>query len=66
VRFLLSRRWALFALAVVVLGVGCYFLGRWQFHRLHERETTNAQVRHNLAAEPAPLTDVDGPTGSTR
>jgi cytochrome oxidase assembly protein ShyY1 len=58
VRFLLSRRWALFALAVVVLGVGCYFLGRWQFHRLHERETTNAQVRHNLAAEPAPLTDV--------
>ena len=55
-RFLVSRRWALFALVVVVLGVGCYFLGRWQFHRLHDREVTNAQTRENLAARPRPWT----------
>src|ERR1700759_2888911 len=53
VRFLFTRRWLLFALAVVVLGTGCYFLGRWQFHRLHDREAENAQIRHNLAAPPA-------------
>jgi cytochrome oxidase assembly protein ShyY1 len=54
VGFLFTRRWVLFALAVVVLGTGCYFLGRWQFHRLHEREAENAQIRHNLAAPPVP------------
>jgi cytochrome oxidase assembly protein ShyY1 len=58
VRFLVTRRWALFALVVVVLGVGCYFLGRWQFHRLHDREVANAQIHENLAARPAPIDDV--------
>jgi cytochrome oxidase assembly protein ShyY1 len=66
VRFLVSRRWALFALVVVVLGVGCYFLGRWQFHRLHDREVTNAQTRENLAARPAPVDDVMSPDRSVR
>ena len=50
-----SRRWALFALAVVGLAYGCYLLGQWQFSRLHDREATNAQTRQNLAAEPAPV-----------
>jgi cytochrome oxidase assembly protein ShyY1 len=58
VGFLVSRRWAMFAIVVVVLGYGCYLLGRWQFHRLHDRETTNAQVRHNLSAAPTPVDDV--------
>ena len=57
-RFLLSRRWLLFPLAVVVLAYGCYLLGQWQFHRLHDREATNAQTRTNLAAKPAPVGDV--------
>ncbi len=58
VRFLVSRRWAMFAVVVVVLGYGCYLLGRWQFHRLHDREATNTLVRHNLKASPAPVDDV--------
>ena len=58
VRFLLSRRWVLFAAAVVVLAYGCYLLGRWQFHRLDDREATNAQTRANLSASPAPVDDV--------
>ncbi|MSZ77367.1 MAG: SURF1 family protein, partial [Actinobacteria bacterium] len=36
-RFLLSRRWALFALAVVVLGYAAWWLGEWQFGRLSDR-----------------------------
>jgi cytochrome oxidase assembly protein ShyY1 len=55
---MLSRRWALFALVVVLLACGCYALGRWQFHRLHEREAYNAQVRRNLHAAPVPVGDV--------
>jgi cytochrome oxidase assembly protein ShyY1 len=58
VRFLLSRRWALFALTVVVLAYGAYLLGEWQFHRLHDREATNAQTRTNLTAGPAPVDSV--------
>jgi len=61
VRFLLSRRWVLFALAVVVLAYGCYLLGRWQFHRLHDREATNTQTRTNLAAAPVSVDDVLAP-----
>jgi cytochrome oxidase assembly protein ShyY1 len=58
VRFLFSRRWALFAVAVVVLAYGCYLLGQWQFHRLHDREATNAQTTANLRNAPAPVDDV--------
>jgi cytochrome oxidase assembly protein ShyY1 len=58
VRFLLSRRWLLFAAAVVLLAYGCYLLGQWQFHRLHDREARNAQTTRNLAADPVPVTDV--------
>ena len=53
-----SRRWALFAVVVVVLAYACYLLGQWQFHRLHDREATNAQTTTNLKAEPAPVGDV--------
>jgi cytochrome oxidase assembly protein ShyY1 len=58
VRFLLSRRWVLFGLAVVVLALGCFRLGEWQFHRLHDREQRNTWTRANLAAAPAPVEDV--------
>jgi cytochrome oxidase assembly protein ShyY1 len=58
VRFLLARRWLLFALFVVVLALGCFRLGEWQFHRLHDREQRNAWTRANLAADPAPVADV--------
>ena len=60
-RFLLSRRWVLFALAVVILAYGSVLLGRWQFHRLHEREHSNGVVSRNLAAPPVPVQDVLSP-----
>jgi cytochrome oxidase assembly protein ShyY1 len=58
VRFMFSRRWALFAVTVVVLAYGCYLLGQWQFHRLHDRESTNVTTRTNLAASPVPVAEV--------
>jgi cytochrome oxidase assembly protein ShyY1 len=66
VRFLVSRRWALFAVTVVVLAYGCYLLGQWQFHRLHDREATNTQTRANLAASPAPVAGVLSPDRPAR
>lgn len=56
--FLLSRRWALFALAVVISAWGAVALGDWQFHRLDERQRDNAIVGRNLDASPVPLQDV--------
>ena len=60
-RFLLSRRWALFALAVVVLAWGAWWLGEWQFDRLEERQERNAIVRANEAKDPAPAAEVLAP-----
>jgi cytochrome oxidase assembly protein ShyY1 len=58
VRFLLSRRWVLFALAVVVLTWAASELGQWQFHRLDGRKQDNRIVRTNLAKPPTPVDDV--------
>jgi len=58
VRFLFSRRWLLFALAVGVLAYGCYWLGEWQFHRLDDRRERNAVTERNLVAPPRPVEDV--------
>lgn len=55
---MVSRRWVLFAVTVVVLAYGCYLLGQWQFHRLHDREATNLTTRTNLKASPAPVAEV--------
>ena len=57
-RFLLSRRWLLFALAVTLLAWGAWWLGEWQFHRLEDRKASNAVVRTNEALPPAPVADV--------
>ena len=56
--FLFTRRWLLFALAVVVLAYGAYWLGEWQFHRLADRKERNAQTEQNLHRPPAPVDDV--------
>ena len=56
--FLVSRRWALFAVTVVVLAYGCWWLGQWQFDRLQTRETTNSRTTENLRAAPAPVGEV--------
>jgi cytochrome oxidase assembly protein ShyY1 len=57
-RFLLSRRWALFALAVVVVAAATWWLGRWQFHRLEDRKQDNRVVRTNEHRRAAPVDDV--------
>ena len=57
---MLSRRWLLFGLAVVVLALGCYRLGQWQFDRLHDREQRNGWTEGNLAADPVPVEEVLG------
>jgi cytochrome oxidase assembly protein ShyY1 len=60
-RFLLSRRWVLFALFVVVLGALCWRLGIWQFDRLEERRTENAIISRNLDAPALPAARVMTP-----
>jgi cytochrome oxidase assembly protein ShyY1 len=58
VRFLLNRRWVLFAVAVGLLAYGCWWLGEWQFHRLDERRAHNTHISRNLDLPPAPVDDV--------
>ena len=57
-RFLLSRRWVLFFLAVILIGWGTWWLGEWQFGRLEDRKQDNAVVRANEERSPVPVTDV--------
>jgi cytochrome oxidase assembly protein ShyY1 len=57
-RFLLSRRWLLFALAVAALAYGTWWLGEWQFHRLDDRREKNAIVETNLDRPAASVDDV--------
>ncbi|GAB7006025.1 SURF1 family protein [Nocardioides sp. AN3] len=59
-RFLLSRRWALFALTVVLVAWGTWWLGQWQFHRLQDRKASNQVVTTNERRTPAPLDQVLG------
>jgi cytochrome oxidase assembly protein ShyY1 len=58
VRFLLSRRWLLFALTVVAAAWGASQLGQWQFHRLDDRRAENRLVAQNLDRPPVPIDDV--------
>jgi cytochrome oxidase assembly protein ShyY1 len=55
VRFLFSRRWLLFAVAVALMALGAVRLGEWQFDRLEDREQRNEWTERNLAATPAPI-----------
>lgn len=60
-RFLLSRRWALLALAIAVVAYATWWLGEWQFDRLEDRRDSNAVIRVNEEREPAPVEDVLAP-----
>lgn len=60
-RFLLSRRWAFFLVAVVLLTWLATWLGQWQFGRLEDRKDRNAIVLRNEQAEPAEVTEVLSP-----
>jgi len=56
--FLLSRRWALFAVAVALAAYAAWWLGEWQFGRLDDRKQDNAVIRTNESLAPAPVDDV--------
>ena len=62
---MVSRRWVLFALTVVLLTYGAYLLGQWQFHRLDDREASNAGSAPTWARRRSPVDDVlaAGPAG---
>jgi cytochrome oxidase assembly protein ShyY1 len=60
-RFLLSRRWLLFALVVVVLCYATWWLGEWQFRRLADRKESNSVIRANEDRAAAPVADVLAP-----
>jgi cytochrome oxidase assembly protein ShyY1 len=56
----MTSRWIGSALVIVILAGACVQLGRWQLHRLDERKARNEVTRSNLAAPPAPLTEIVG------
>ncbi|MFT4264452.1 MAG: SURF1 family protein [Nocardioides sp.] len=60
-RFLVSRRWLLFFLAVVIVVIGTWWLGTWQFGRLADRKSDNAIVRANEQRTPVAVGDVLSP-----
>lgn len=57
-KFLFSRRWVLFALAVAAAAWLATELGQWQFDRLDERRQDNEIVAENLDSPPVPVEDV--------
>jgi cytochrome oxidase assembly protein ShyY1 len=59
--FLLSRRWITFAVVVVVLAYAAWWLGGWQFRRLHDRKAENTVVRTNEHRPVAAVGDVLSP-----
>ncbi len=54
-RFLFSRRWILFAVAVGLLALLAIRLREWQFGRLQDREGRNLLAEQNLSAPPVPV-----------
>ena len=60
-RFLVSRRWIVFALVVVGLAWVAWRLGEWQFHRLDDRQERNAVIERNEKAGADPIADVLAP-----
>lgn len=57
-RFLLTRRWLVFAVVVALLAWLAVELGDWQFRRLDEREAANRQLATNLSSSPLPVSDL--------
>ncbi len=65
-RFLLTRRWVLFFLAIILVGWATWWLGEWQFGRLEDRKERNAVVVANEERTASPIEDVLAPGRSVR
>jgi surfeit locus 1 family protein len=59
-RFLLSRRWLVMLILVVVFGVTCVELGFWQLRRLDSRKQLNAAITSHTHLPVAPDESVFG------
>ncbi|TIC87874.1 SURF1 family protein [Nocardioides sp. GY 10113] len=57
-RFLVSRRWVLFFLTILLVGWATWWLGEWQFGRLDDRKERNAIIEANEVRDPVPVADV--------
>jgi len=60
-RFLLSRRWVLFTVAVAILAYGTWWLGDWQWGRLESKHHSNALITAHLHQEPEQVAKVLAP-----
>ncbi|WP_405019755.1 SURF1 family protein [Kitasatospora sp. NBC_00070] len=60
-RFLLSWRWAAFALLAALLVPTMVELGFWQFHRHQDRVARNGLITQSLTAAPVPFDSVSKP-----
>ncbi|BFV56680.1 SURF1 family protein [Kitasatospora sp. CMC57] len=60
-RFLLSWRWAGFALLAVLLVPAMVELGFWQFHRHQDRVARNELIAQSLTAAPVPFDSLSKP-----
>ena len=65
-RFLLSRRWVLFFLTILLVGWATWWLGEWQFGRLEDRKERNAVVRANEHRTPVDVAEVLAPGREVR
>jgi cytochrome oxidase assembly protein ShyY1 len=63
-RFLSRPGWIIFSVVVVLLVILMLNLSAWQFRRLHERRSFNAEVRSRTSAAAAPF-DTVIPPGTT-
>lgn len=60
-RFLATPRWLSFALLVVIMAIVCVGLGRWQLHRLEERQALNARLEAALSRPSVPVDELLAP-----
>ena len=60
-RFLTRPGWIIFSVVVVLLVILMVNLSAWQFRRLHERRSFNAEVQSRTSAAAEPFDTVDPP-----
>jgi surfeit locus 1 family protein len=65
-RFLLTRRWVIGHIVVLVIVAGCVTAGFWQVDRLHQRRASNARIEAQLSKPPVSLTSLLHTSGSDR
>lgn len=59
-RVLLTPRWVVAHVLVVLIIAGCVTAGFWQLRRLEERQAANALLSERMAMPPAPLDELLG------